>query len=382
MEYDNDRLIKPSYRIEIFYWVLLAIFNPLYNSLVYFLHFWKVWPLLFIINIVLLPAYIVYSRILVPKFLFEKRPLLFGVVSILFFGSIQLILWGIYSLLNNPGAEEQLNYFNYDGPALVREFLWCAFNMTLAIAIAFIKKALDEKDMIVELQKDNIHFKLKWLRAQLNPHFLFNTLNSIYSLSLQQSEKTPEVVIRLADIMRYLMEDCNEPRILLTKEIAFIQNYLEIEKVRHNADIQFTVEGETENVMIEPFLFISFVENGFTHAFNNSTGNPFMYITLKSEPGFVKLTVINNTSIDVETQAKRIDGTGIRNSKNLLEILYPNAYDLHIIQTEQQERRKSLVRLRNARERLKLLYPDSHTLDVILNNNVFTVSLILKSHRI
>ncbi|MFI5152442.1 MAG: sensor histidine kinase [Chitinophagales bacterium] len=382
MEYDNDRLIKPSYRIEVFYWILLALFNPLYNSLVNFFHFWKVWPLLFIINFILLPAYIVYSRILVPKFLFEKKPVLFGLISLLFFGCIQLILWGLYSFLNNPGAQEQLNYFNYAGPALVREFLWCAFNMTLAIAIAFIKKALDEKDMIVELQKDNIHFRLKWLRAQLNPHFLFNTLNSIYSLSLQQSEKTPEVVVRLADIMRYLIEDCNEPKILLTKEIAFIQNYLEIEKVRHNADIQFSVEGETANVMIEPFLFISFVENGFTHAFNNSISNPFMYITLKSAPGLVKLTVINNTNIDLETQAKSVDGMGIRNSKNLLEILYPNAYDLHIIQTEQKERRKSLVRLKNARERLKLLYPDSHTLDVILNNNVFTVSLTLKSHSI
>jgi len=104
-----------------------------------------------------------------------------------------------------------------------------------------------------------------------------------------------------------------------------------------------------------------------------------MFITLKVEPGQISLTVINNTSIDLETQAKRIEGSGIRNSKSLLELLYPGAYDLQIIQTEQKERQKSLVRLKNARERLKLLYPDSHTLDVILSNNVFTVSLILKS---
>ncbi|HMH31561.1 MAG TPA: hypothetical protein VK543_00950, partial [Puia sp.] len=123
----------------------------------------------------------------------------------------------------------------------------------------------------------------------------------------------------------------------------------------------------------------SFIENGFTHAFNNSFSNPFMYITLKAEPAQVTLTVINNTNIDLETQAKRIDGIGIKNSKSLLELLYPGAYDLQIIQTEQLERKKSMIRLRNARERLKLLYPDSHTLDIILGNNVFTVSLILKT---
>src|SRR5258708_37812750 len=95
--------------------------------------------------------------------------------------------------------------------------------------------------------------------------------------------------------------------------------------------------------MIEPFLFISFIENGFTHAFNNSFTNPFMYITLKVETGQVTLTVINNTNIDLETQAKRIDGIGIKNSKSLLELLYPGSYDLQIIQTDKMERQKSIV---------------------------------------
>jgi LytS/YehU family sensor histidine kinase len=89
--------------------------------------------------------------------------------------------------------------------------------------------------------------------------------------------------------------------------------------------------------------------------------------------------VVNNTSIDIETQSKKLHGTGIKNSKNLLELLYPGDYSLNIIQTDTQERSKSLVRLKNAKDRLKSLYPDSHTLDVILSNNAFTVSLIIKS---
>jgi LytS/YehU family sensor histidine kinase len=245
-----------------------------------------------------------------------------------------------------------------------------------------LKKSFDEEDLVAALEKDNMAFKLKYLRSQLNPHFLFNTLNSIYSLALQKSDSTPEVVIKLADLMRYMIYDCNEERVPLNKEIEFIRNYIEIEKLRHKADVRFMVEGETDGIMIEPLLFISFIENGFKHAFDNSFNNAFIYITLKTEPEQITLTVINNTNIDLETQAKRILGNSIRNSKSVLEMLYPQSHALDIIQTDKEEQRKSELRLKHAKDRLKNLYPDSHTLDVILGNNAFTVSLILKTKQL
>ena len=103
-----------------------------------------------------------------------------------------------------------------------------------------------KETLLATLQKDNNNFRLKYLRSQLNPHFLFNTLNSIYSLSLQKSDKTPEVVVKLADLMRYLIYECNEEKVPLDKEIEFIRNYIEIEKIRYNADVRFSVEGEYE----------------------------------------------------------------------------------------------------------------------------------------
>jgi len=139
------------------------------------------------------------------------------------------------------------------------------------------------------------------------------------------------------------------------------------------------VEGITSGVLIEPFLFISFIENGFKHALDNSFEDPFIYITLKIEPGQIILNVINSTSADLETQAKRrMKGKGLANSRSLLEILYPDAYELDIIQTEKEENRNSQLRLRNARERLEDLYPDAFTLDVILSKSAFTVSLLLR----
>ena len=379
MEFDNDRIVKRAYRIEFFYLALLILINPLVNGLVFFSNDPRMWPVLLLVSLVVFPSYVLYSRVIVARFLLRRSH--FNILpAILFFLILLGFLYVFYSLILSfslSGIEQRYFQFNYT--TIIREGLWIIVNMALATAIPFIKEALDEKEMITVLRKDNTFYKLRYLRAQLNPHFLFNTLNSIYSLSLQKSDKTPGVVVRLADIMRYLIYECNEEKIPLNKEIDFIRNYIEIERIRYNADIRFTVEGETGDVMIEPFLFISFIENGFKHALDNSFNEPFIYIMIKVSPGRIVLNVINNSHTDLEVQAKRINGKGLSSSKSLLELLYPDLYDLDIIQTEKEESRQNGLRIRNARERLENLYPDSHTLDVILKNNTFTVSLIIKS---
>lgn len=379
MEFDNDRPIKPAYTIEIFYWVLLGIMNPLVNSFTIFLADIRIWAVLLLVNVIALPAYLFYSVFIVPKFLFRNSYAPFIAISLLFLAAIHLLLFCVYSLISLfPLSATENSYFLYNYSTIIREMLWGVINMSLATGIYFIKKALDDKDILLSLEKDNANFKLKYLRAQLNPHFLFNTLNSIYSLSLQKSDKTPEVVVKLADLMRYMIYDCNEEKAPLNKEIGFIRNYIEIEKMRYNADVRFSFEGNTEGIMIEPFLFISFIENGFKHAFTNSYNDAFIYITIKAEAGQVILNVINNTNIDLETQAKKMNGMGIKNSKSVLDLAYRDSYALDIIQTDKEERRRSELRIKNARKRLEALYPDSHTLDVILNKNAYTVSLIIK----
>jgi len=379
MEFDNDRPVKHPYRIEIFYWVLLALMNPLVNSLTIFLNDAKIWWFFFVVNLFLLPAYILYSVIIVPRFLFKKKYIQFFALTILFLAIIQLLLFAIYSLIYDFSNQTEQTYFTYSFSTAVRECSWSILYILITIGIYFIKKALDEKDILLNLEKDNASFKLKYLRSQLNPHFLFNTLNSIYSLSMQKSENTPSVVVKLADLMRYLIYECNEEKVPLYKEIEFIRNYIDIEKIRYTADVRFDIEGDPGDILIEPFLFTSFIENGFKHAFDAAYANAFIYITLKIKPGQIELSVVNNTNIGLETQAKKIDGTGIRTSKSMLELLYPTSYALNIIQTEKEESRTNELRIRNAKRRLEDLYPDSHTLDVILSNNAFTVSLILKT---
>ncbi len=381
MEFDNDRKIPPPNRIELFYWLLLGIINPLVSGLTFFLTDFQTWLVLFLVNLALLPAYVLYARLIVPRFFFQHKNTLFIFISFGFFILVQLVLFAICALVFKViSIQDEKFHFLFTYRTVIIESLWVIINISVAVAIAYIRKVLDEKELLFNLQEENSFLKVRYLRAQLNPHFLFNTLNSIYSLSLQKSDKTPEVVIKLSDIMRYMTYECNQPRIELTKEIDFIQNYIDIEKLRHNADVRFSVEGDTKGILIEPFLFLPFIENGFKHAFDTSFSNTFIYITIKVQPDQIVLNVINNTNLDLETQAKRINGLSMQNSKTLLELLYPGTYELDIIQTDKEESRSSSLRIKNARDRLEILYPDSHTLDVILSNNVFTVSLIIKNH--
>ena len=380
MEYDNDRIRKHTPRMETFYWVLLGLLYPVSNGLTAFATDVPGWILLVLMSGLLLPIYMVFSRIMGTVFLVQNRKFLSGLMAILSFLVIQLFIFTLYSLILKFDLRPvEKSYFFIGAHTMIREGWWTIINMSLSVAIFFIRKSIDEKGLLEMVQKESNFFRLRYLRAQLNPHFLFNTLNSIYSLSLQKSERAPEVVVKLADIMRYLIYECDEEKIPLDKEIEFIRNYIEIEKIRHKADIRLTVEGSTSGVLIEPFLFISFIENGFKHAMDHTFGEPFIYITLKVGNGQIVLNVINSTESDLEIQAKRINGKGISHSRSLLELLYPASYDLDIIQTEKDETRTSHLRMHNARERLENLYPDSHTLDVILSKSAFTVSLILKT---
>ena len=308
MEYDNDRIIKGTYKAELYCWLIFFLINPLVNSLGIFPHQKPAWIALMGISLFLLPLYILYSRLIVAKFLFKRKYLMYALLTGLFFLVVHGLLFLLFKIPHAfiPGAGAE--YFSYSAMSTFRETVWILISICFAVSIAYLRKSLDEEELVESIHKENNYYKLRYFRTQLNPHFLFNTLNSIYALSLSKNEKTPDVVIKLADIMRFLIYECNEDKIPLNKEIEFIRNYIEIEKIRYDADIQFTIEGNTEGVMIEPFLFISFIENGFKHAIDNSFAKPFIYITLKVSAEQIALNVINNTSHRIGNPGKENSG--------------------------------------------------------------------------
>ncbi len=183
-----------------------------------------------------------------------------------------------------------------------------------------------------ELETRTMQTELNFLKSQINPHFLFNTLNSLYALTLKKSDEAPEVVIKLSEMMRYMLYECNEKFVPLSKEVAYIRNYLDLEKLRHKQlDIKFEVEGEVSDMKVAPLIFISFIENAFKHGAANHISAGFVQIHMFIDNNELNLYVENSKPEKQPTQEhRRSGGIGLVNVKRRLEILYPGNYHLDI----------------------------------------------------
>ena len=183
------------------------------------------------------------------------------------------------------------------------------------------------------LQTQNMQSELRFLRSQINPHFLFNTLNSLYALTLKKSDKAPEIVIKLSEMMRYMLYECNEKRVSLDKEVNYIKNYLELEKLRHGQkmDIHFEMAGELNGQKIAPLMFIPFLENSFKHGLKNQIEPGFVNIKMEINLNEVRVKIENSKSQSLPAQIhKRSGGIGLKNVRRRLNILYPNKHQLNI----------------------------------------------------
>jgi hypothetical protein len=182
-----------------------------------------------------------------------------------------------------------------------------------------------------ELEKKQVESELTILKSQINPHFLFNTLNSIYSLALKKSEDTPDVVLKLSDLLRYMLYECNSDRVSLEKEIQMLQNYVELEQIRtRRADkISFTVIGNPQGLLVPPLIWIHFAENAFKHGMGSRLNDGFVNIVMHIAENSVELVCENNFK-DKESDAHKAGGIGLENVKKRLRLIYENNYHLKI----------------------------------------------------
>lgn len=200
-------------------------------------------------------------------------------------------------------------------------------------SIAITRFAFDNERKKRLLEKDVFRLQLDALNAQLNPHFLFNTLNSIYGMSLTGSKDTPEYVLRLADMMRYTLYDCREDKVELEKDLAFTENYMAMEKKRYpSSDISYTVSNSNEGVLIAPLLLIPFIENSFKHGAHRLNDTGFIHAHLEVDQQQLHFTVANDIMITT-VPAKGNGGIGIENVKKRLQMYYPGKHELKIENT-------------------------------------------------
>lgn len=193
-----------------------------------------------------------------------------------------------------------------------------------------------------QLQIQNINIERDFLKSQLNPHFLFNTLNNLYSLSLKKDNKIPDVILNLSDTMSYTLYESNAERVPLTKEIDFIKNYIELEKMRHgtqkNISVTFPTEEDCLGKMIAPLLTFSLIENAFKYGLKNKDK---AFVNLKIEIRDDTFTFnIENDYIN-KFESKKVGGIGLENLKKRLQLIYPEKHNLRIT----NEENKFLVKL-------------------------------------
>jgi len=182
----------------------------------------------------------------------------------------------------------------------------------------------------------NTETELKYLKSQINPHFLFNSLNNLYSLALKKSDDSPKAIVMLSDILRYLLYESAEKRVLLEKELDYLKNYVEMESLRfgERAKISMTIDGEFNDLEIEPMLLIPFVENAFKHGLGKSNAPGFIDILARLTDDTFFFTVENNVMASNEVYTNKPEGgIGLSNVKKRLEILYSDRFELNQIES-------------------------------------------------
>lgn len=178
-----------------------------------------------------------------------------------------------------------------------------------------------------EMEKEKLLSELSFLKSQVNPHFLFNSLNGIYALAIKKSDKTPEALLQLSDLLRHMLYDADQRLVSLKKEVDYLKNYIQLQKLRlqEDAQISFEVEGDLSKKMIEPMLFIPFVENAFKHGVDSEGAD--IKIKLNVKKNHLEFEVVNRIS---EAKSKDASsGIGLSNVKKRLDLHYGNDYVLN-----------------------------------------------------
>lgn len=266
-------------------------------------------------------------QVFIPKLLFRSRPLLFAVS---FAGVIVLIYLGVWLLdqyVLKPANTQSIQHIELSVLHFIQIATVAAVLVGAVVGLKVFKKWMIDVQEMNELQQAHLKAELEQLKSQVNPHFLFNTLNNLLVLTKTDTEKATQVLLGLSDLLRYQLYDSAREKIILSKDIAFIHNYLALEKIRKN-DFIFTIhtEGNTDAQMLPPFLFIPFVENAVKHG-ASTVGHS--YLTLNFRLTNKELYFYSENSKPVVSQPK-IGGLGLGNIKRRLDLLYPGTHTLQI----------------------------------------------------
>jgi sensor histidine kinase YesM len=216
-------------------------------------------------------------------------------------------------------------------PKIVKTFAGMYPIVFTAVAIKLLKYWYTNQKAQQVLTQEKLQAELKFLKTQIHPHFLFNTLNNLYALTLKKSDKAPETVLKLSELINYMLYECRSDEVSLSKEIKFIRNYVDIEKMRYGdkLDVDIRVTGDVADRKIAPLILLPFVENCFKHGAGEDLQQSWVKVTIDSHSDHLVIKV-ENSKANGNGHARE-EGIGIQNVKRRLDLLYTGKHELKII---------------------------------------------------
>jgi two-component system LytT family sensor kinase len=288
-------------------------------------------------------AILIYTTnyLLIPQLLYKKRYWQFFFLYLAMTIGIGLLKLKIIMALVYPGLEPFANFKTRFYDNIIPVFLL----VTTGAACRLIKDYLQSQRRLSEIAQEKAQTELKFLKSQINPHFLFNSLNAIYFLIDKQNTEARKTLLQFSDLLRYQLYDCNADTIAIETEVAYLQDYIRLQKLRKdtNYEVAVNIQSEIKGFQIVPLLLIPFVENAFKHISHHQNSKNFVHVELAKNNGSFSFCVENSKE------------------NQLQKTLLPGG-----------------IGLINVKRRLELLYPDKHQLEIHNNDNTFKVQLELK----
>jgi two-component system, LytTR family, sensor kinase len=283
--------------------------------------------------LVIITTYIIIYLIL-PRLRFSTSNtslVIYTIVTFLLF-EFSVRYYGYYIIDPIVAPDRHITYDVWDFRRILAEILHYMAVICMAVAIKLVKNELELQVKNNELTKEKKEAELLFLRAQMHPHFLFNTLNTLYSSTIQDNGLGEKVVIHLSNLLHFMLEECNKPIIYISQETKVIKEYIELEKMRHGERLTFDLREEIEDPfkLISPLLMLPFIENSCKHTLASIPGKIWISILIKSDDKYLTLSVINDmihTSVEDRSSLQRL---GIKNVQRQLDLLYRGKYILDI----------------------------------------------------
>ncbi len=302
--------------------LFMVIYGPVFDN----------YPWLFLSSMVMLPftmtlVYIINYRIL-PGYLKRKKYIKLGVILLLVLMVEPLLVRILVMFLSG----EEISLENLVDYNLLPFYFETSLIVFIAFSIKLFKESIKEREAKIQLEKQKFQAELTALKSQLNAHFLFNTLNNLYGLAMQKSDRTPQGILMLSEMLHFVLYECSTESYNLNKELDFINNYIELEKLRYGNRLNIQMEKDLENkeATIAPLLLFPFVENSFKHGASKMIKEVWVKIRVLTNEDELTFEVGNSKFPTPAGSPDQSSGVGLENVKKRLEILYPQQHSLVI----------------------------------------------------